>query len=148
MHKGIKVLFLTTAIIVATSGFGIAAGGNQAEESSEAPAPGAGADEGRMEKLTGEVVDIDRTGNSLTLRTDQGQEQKLKFDPAVSASLAQIDKGDRVEVSLKDPSTISSINEMGAPPSPGESPSSPGASPDSPSQSPPSPGAPDMGTTQ
>lgn len=161
MHKGIKVFMISGAILVATIGSGLAAGGNQADRSdqeSSSPSPGAGADRGRMEKLTGEVVEINRSANELTLKTDQGQEQKLKFDPSVSASLAQIDKGDQVEVSLRDSNTISSINETGLGSSPGQSPSqspsSPGASPDRPSQnpsspeSPSSPGSPDMGTSQ
>ncbi len=114
MKKLLMVGMLSAALIGAATLSPIYAAGEQegaaqGDQGAGSTAPGASGDQGagggmaQGQKLSGvEVTEINKDQGTVQIKKQEGGQETLKLDPSQKAQLDQIQKGDKVDITMVD----------------------------------------------
>jgi|GEM_PF-7081614 len=104
MKKLLMVGMLSVALVGATSLTSIYAAGDKGAGSSTAPSDqGAGSGMSQSQKLSSvEVTDVNKDQGTVQIKNKDGKQETLKIDPSQKSKLDQIQKGDKVDITMVD----------------------------------------------
>ncbi len=101
MKKLLMVSMLSVAIIGAASLSTIYAAGEQSQGGAAQGDQGAGGGMSQGQQLSGvEVTEINKDQGTVQIKKKEGGQETLKLDPSQKAKLDQIQKGDKVDITM------------------------------------------------
>jgi hypothetical protein len=101
MKKLMMVGMLSAALIGAATLSPIYAAGEPGQGGAAQGDQGAGGGMAQGQKLTGvEVTEINKDQGTIQIKKQEGGQETLKLDPSQKAQLDQIQKGDKVDVTM------------------------------------------------